>query len=245
MVLAELARREGVFDWLAIVAMRAASRSRLRLFTLVYALEIAVTTLLSNDATAILPTPAIYALTRRAKGDPLPYLFACALIANAASFVLPISNPANLVMFGSNLPPLLPWLRTFLLSAGGAIFATYLVIRLVFRNRLRGALPDIAEDLHLSTAGKVTMLGIITTVGVLLFCSAMGKALGFPTLVSAVAANGESSLTLQGKNGEPIPLKGYWSCAYVREGEDWKLLVDANNVAPAATPSPATTPSNK
>jgi arsenical pump membrane protein len=186
MVLAELARREGVFDWLAVVAMRAASRSRLRLFTLVYALGVAVTTLLSNDATAIVLTPAIYALTRRAKGDPLPYLFACALIANAASFVLPISNPANLVMFGSNLPPLLPWLKTFLLPAGGAIFATYLTIRLAFRNSLRGALPDIAEDRHLSAAGKVTMLGIITTVGVLLFCSAIGKALGFPTLVSAV-----------------------------------------------------------
>jgi arsenical pump membrane protein len=97
-------------------------------------------------------------------------------------------------MFGSNLPPLLPWLRTFLLPAGGAIFATYLAIRLVFRNSLRGALPDIAEDLHLSTAGKVTMLGIITTVGVLLFSSAIGKALGFPTLVSAVTISLFSAL---------------------------------------------------
>jgi arsenical pump membrane protein len=194
MVLSELARREGVFEWLAVVAMRAASRSRLRLFTLVYTLGVAVTTLLSNDAAAIVLTPAIYTLTRRAKGDPLPYLFACALIANAASFVLPISNPANLIMFGSNLPPLLPWLRTFLLPAGGAIFATYVTIRLLFRNSLRGTLPDIAEDMHLSTAGKVTTLGIITTVGVLLFCSATGKALGFPTLVSAVTISLFSAL---------------------------------------------------
>jgi uncharacterized protein (TIGR02246 family) len=69
--------------------------------------------------------------------------------------------------------------------------------------------------------------------------------LGIIGTADNIAENGEYSLTLQGKNGEPIPLKGYWSVILVREGEDWKLLVDANNVAPAATPSPATTPSNK
>lgn len=187
MLLAELARREGVFDWLAVATVRAARGSRLRLFTLVYALGIAVTTLLSNDATAIVLTPAIYAVTRRAQGNPLPYLFACALISNAASFVLPISNPANLVVFGSNLPPLLPWLRTFLFPSAASILATYLTIRLLFRTSLRGTLPDIPEDLRLSTAGKFTMLGIVATAGVLLLCSALGKSVGFPTLICAAA----------------------------------------------------------
>ena len=110
MVLAELARREGVFDWLAGIAICAAAGSRARLFALIYLLGIVVTTVLSNDATAVVLTPAVYAVMKRAEGDPLPYLFSCAFIANAASFVLPISNPANLVMFGNNLPPLLPWL---------------------------------------------------------------------------------------------------------------------------------------
>jgi arsenical pump membrane protein len=62
------------------------------------------TTVLSNDATAVVLTPAVYAVIKRTKGNLLPYLFACAFIANAASFVLPISNPANLVVFGNNLP---------------------------------------------------------------------------------------------------------------------------------------------
>src|SRR5258708_31932065 len=114
MVLAELARRENVFDWLAGLALRAASGSRARLFTLVYLVGIAVTTVLSNDATAVVLTPAVYAVMKRAKGDPLPYLFACAFIANPARFVLPISNPANLITFCNNLPPLLTWLRMFL-----------------------------------------------------------------------------------------------------------------------------------
>jgi len=36
------------------------------------------------------------------------------IFAYAASFVLAISNPANLVVFGDKLPPLFPWLQTFL-----------------------------------------------------------------------------------------------------------------------------------
>ena len=55
-----------------------------------------------------------------------------------------------------------------------------------------------------------------------------------------IAFNGEWSQTLQGKNGEPIPLKGYWSVIFVRQGEDWKILVDAFNVTPPP-PAPAET----
>src|SRR5206468_4041281 len=100
MLLSELARREGVFDWLASLAVRAARASRARLFTLIYLVGIVVTVFLSNDATAVVLTPAVYAAVRRAQAKPLSYLFICAFIANAASFVLPISNPANLVVYG-------------------------------------------------------------------------------------------------------------------------------------------------
>jgi Na+/H+ antiporter NhaD/arsenite permease-like protein len=65
MVLAELARREDVFDWLAGIAMRAAAGSRARLFALIYLLGIVVTTVLSNDATAVVLTPAVYAVMKR------------------------------------------------------------------------------------------------------------------------------------------------------------------------------------
>ena len=188
MVLAELAKREAVFDWLAGAALRAAAGSCARLFALVYLVGILVTTVLSNDATAVVLTPAVFALMRRAKCDPLPYLFACAFIANAASFVLPISNPANLVLFGDKLPPLLPWLRTFLLPAVAAIFVTYLAIWALFWRELKRAIPEVPRELRLSSAGKLTLLGIIGTAGTLLFCSVLGKPLGVPTLSSALAA---------------------------------------------------------
>src|SRR5580658_4128085 len=133
MLLSELARREGVFDWLASLAVAAAKGSRARLFSLVYLVGIGVTVFLSNDATAVVLTPAVYAAVQKARTKALPYLFVCAFIANAASFVLPISNPANLVVYGKHLPALLPWLRTFLIPSICSILVTYAALRWLSR----------------------------------------------------------------------------------------------------------------
>ncbi len=89
MLLSELARENGVFDWLSSVAVRSANGSCSRLFTLVYGIGTVVTIFMSNDATAVVLTPAILTAVRKAKVEPLPYLFVCALIANAASFRSP------------------------------------------------------------------------------------------------------------------------------------------------------------
>src|SRR5262249_40016272 len=121
MLLAELARAEGLFDWLAALATRAARGSPRRLFLLLYAVGIAVSVVLSNDAPAVVLTPAVYAAARSTRAAPLPFLLICAFIANAASFVLPISNPANLVVFDGHMPALLQWLEQFALPSAVSI----------------------------------------------------------------------------------------------------------------------------
>jgi arsenical pump membrane protein len=108
MLLAELARKEGLFDFVAGPAARLAGGSATKLFALVYRVGTVVPIFMSNDATTVVLAPAVFAATKAAKvRDPLPYLLICALIANAASFVLPISNPANLIVFRGDMPPLL------------------------------------------------------------------------------------------------------------------------------------------
>ena len=56
MLLAELAREEGLFDWLAAYAVRHAGGSASRLFLLIYCVGALVTIFLSNDATAVVLT---------------------------------------------------------------------------------------------------------------------------------------------------------------------------------------------
>ena len=53
MLLSELARQEGLFDWLAARAARMARGSATRLFSLVFGVGTIVTVFLSNDATAV------------------------------------------------------------------------------------------------------------------------------------------------------------------------------------------------
>jgi len=187
MLLAELARQEGLFDWLAAWAASLARGSASRLFGLVYVVGIIVTVFLSNDATAVVLTPAVSAVTRAAKIEqPLPYLFICAFIANAASFVLPISNPANLVIYGSHMPPLLEWLPRFALPSVLSIAATYVVLRWSQRDALRQSASGDVKVPILSRAGKMTAGGIAATAVVLMLASAFGVQLGLPTCVAGL-----------------------------------------------------------
>ena len=186
MLLSELARMYGVFDWLAAVAVQHARGSCARLFTLVYGVGTLVTIFMSNDATSVVLTPAILTAVRKSKSEPLPYLFACALIANAASFVLPISNPANLVVFRSGMPPLLQWLTSFAVPSLFSIISTYWILRWYFRRELRESIAAGAKIEALSGSGRFVLFGILSVAGVLLAASAMNKDLGLPTCVSAL-----------------------------------------------------------
>src|SRR5208282_1433813 len=167
MILAELAREEGVFDWAAGIAAAHARGSSRRLFFLIYCVGIAVTVLLSNDATAVVLTPAVLATVRRARVNPAPYLLACAFIANAASFVFPISNPANLVVFGRNLPPLLKWLDIFLLPSIASIAVTFLCLRWHARKELRQPIEGEAASAPLTTEGKLALAGLLLAAAAL------------------------------------------------------------------------------
>jgi arsenical pump membrane protein len=193
MLLAELAREQGVFDWVSSVAVRGANGSCSRLFLLVYAVGTIVTIFMSNDATAVVLTPAILAIIRKVKISPLPYLFVCAFVANAASFLLPISNPANLVVFRTGMPPLGHWLVAFGVPSALSILATYLVMRVYFRADLNGRIEHPVEPVKLTAAGKVVLWGLAFVVAALLTASAMKVDLGLPTCLAALSITAVAS----------------------------------------------------
>jgi arsenical pump membrane protein len=187
MLLSELAREHGVFDWLSWVAVGSARGSCSRLFALVYAVGTIVTIFMSNDATAVVLTPAILTAVRRAKVQPLPYLFVCAFIANAASFLLPISNPANLVVFHNQMPPLGRWLVSYGVPSLLSIAATFIVMRWLFRRELCAAIEGEVETKPLRREGVLVLGGLAAMVVVLLTASSLGKDLGLPTCLAALA----------------------------------------------------------
>lgn len=203
MLLSETARAHGVFDWVAASAVNRSRGSTGRLFLLVYGTGVVVTTFMSNDATAVVLTPAVFAAAKKAKADPLPLLFACALVANAASFVLPISNPANIVLYGGHMPPLGQWLTSFALPSLAAIVVTFAVLRLLQRRRIAGACECDVERAPLTTGDRLAAAGIALTAVLLAIVSALDVPLGLPTALAGIAtALGVSAL----RRGSPLDL---------------------------------------
>ncbi|WP_186425715.1 arsenic transporter [Cupriavidus metallidurans] len=186
-LISELARKTGLFDHVAALAVRAAQGSARKLFALVYGFGIAVTAFMSNDATAVVLTPAVIAATRAARvRHPLPYLYACAFIANAASFLLPISNPANLVLFGDRMPPLSSWLARFTLPSVVAIAMTFIVLYWTQRDALAEPIENDVPTPPLTLQAWLTTLGIMLTGAALLTASLHGRDLGWPTFIGGL-----------------------------------------------------------
>jgi arsenical pump membrane protein len=199
MLLSETGRRAGVFDWLAVLAVNHAKGSPRRLFLLVYLIGIVITTFMSNDAAAVVLTPAVFAVAKKARAPALPLLFICAFIANAASFVLPISNPANLVLYGKHTPPLREWLAHFALPSLLSILATYGMLRWTQRHHLVGDCARRLDPAPLSAGGRLALAGMVATALALLCVSALDMDLGLPTAAlgaltaAAVLAHDRSS----------------------------------------------------
>ena len=188
LLLAELGRHERVFELFASRLLSAADGSRSRLLLLVYGLGVVVTALLSNDTTVIVLTPAVVAALARTDADPLPYAYACAFVANAASFVLPISNPANLVVFGRGLPALGPWLAAFGAAAAAAIVLTYVALRFAVSGSLRGPLHANPTAIDARSRFGAVLLG--TCAVLLAAAAALGVNVGFTALGLGAAAFG-------------------------------------------------------
>ncbi|UKT64967.1 arsenic transporter [Pedobacter mucosus] len=187
MLLAEAARIEGLFDWLAAHATKLAQGSAIKLFFLIYLVGTIVTIFLSNDATAVVLTPDVIAAMNTSQvKNPMPYLFICVFIANAASFVLPISNPANLVIYVERLPSLIEWLSHFIIPSLVSIIVTFIILFFLQRKQLRQSISINIAIPSLSKGGITAMVGIVLSATILISCSAMGIALGLPTFLAGL-----------------------------------------------------------
>lgn len=96
-VVTDLASEAGVFRWVADhVRLWGKGRSFV-LWLLMAAMAVLSTVFLSIDTTAVLLTPVVVTVTRRAGLPVLPFALATVWLANTASLLLPVSNLTNLL----------------------------------------------------------------------------------------------------------------------------------------------------
>ena len=195
MIVTAVVESSCVFDYLAEGCARLARGSGPLLLANIFVLGALVTTLLSLDAMIIVMTPVIYALMLRRKLDPIPYLFACAFVANTGSLLLQISNLTTLLAFSDLGLSFGAFAARMWPPAICAVVANYIMFRWLFRKRVPARF-DHASELSLPPASgwfwfcggvlAVTLVGLIA-LGLARQPLSIAALLGAGTLLAGVA----------------------------------------------------------
>ncbi len=188
MTIAALAETAGFFDWLAAQAMRLAGGSSRRLLLNTFLLGSLISMILSNDATALILTPIVYTLVTRLRLPVLPFLFACTFIADTASFLLPVSNPINIIVLARFQLNLWIFLRLLLLPSLLVISINIAFFFLLYRKQITGSfdakrLPPATEAIkHLAYFRYTCIVLLVIAVAYVL-----AAAIQFPLSLVALA----------------------------------------------------------
>ncbi len=176
MALSAAAEKSGAFEWITQLLLERARGSQRRLFVYLFLAGAAITILLSNDATAIALTPIVYrAVSARGSMRAEPFLYGCIFVANTASFGLPFSNPANVLI----LPhaQLLPYLWHLGPPEAAAIAANLGLFLFFFRRRLNERYEVPKPDAPSAQAVR-TLWGMLAVAVAYVVALALGVPLG-------------------------------------------------------------------
>jgi len=195
LTIAEVAARARLFEVAAERLLALAGGDRLALLAWVFGLGTISTAVLSNDTTVIALTPAVLVLTTAVRERAAPYAYACALVANAGSFLLPIANPANLLLYGSQLPGLLSWLEIFAVPTAAALLLTFIMLVLIFRADLRGRIDRAIVVRPLQASERSVLWAVVLAVALLLTASLLRLPPGLAALLGALVVLGTGLAT--------------------------------------------------
>lgn len=215
MVISTVTDQAGIFKWCAHEAVGLAQGSARRLLLVVFGLGVLITAFFSNDATALILTPIVFVLINKLKLNPLPYVFACAFMANTASMLLPVSNPVNLLAvdrFGITLGE---YLKFTLLPSLVAITVNICLFMYIFRKDITSSFshddpePPVKIDaFFLFVAGVL----VLTAIGYVL-------TLVYAKPVSWPAMGGAAALLAGGLAFRRLKLRG------VASGVSWSIFI--------------------
>lgn len=183
LMLAELCRREGLFDAAGDLMARLSGNRPPRLLAWVFVVASLITAVLGLDATVVLLTPVVLTTAARAGVRTRPHAYATAHLANSASLLLPVSNLTNLLAMGAAglsfasfaAAMAIPWLV--------AIGIEFVCLRLYFRSDL-----GVVTRRHPPARGRPLPMFPLVVLGITLVGFVASSPLGFQPFWVALAA---------------------------------------------------------
>src|SRR5262249_6040383 len=128
-----------------------------------------------------------FAAATRLGLSPRPYVFSCALVANAASFLLPVSNPANLLVLSRAPLGLFAFVARLFVPSLLALATTLIGLLSVFRGDLEAPITAVSRSGPARTPRARANLAGVAALGLAyVAAAAIGWPLGRVAVTGAV-----------------------------------------------------------
>lgn len=182
----------GVFEYAAIKIARFSRGNGIFLFMLIILLGSGISALFANDGTALILTPIIYLLLKRAQVDPkaiIPYIMATGFIADSASLPLIISNLVNIVTAGYFSISFLEYAVRMLFPDIVSIGASILFLYIFYRKEIPLSISlENMKDEHKVIRDPLIFRLSLPLIAVLLIAYSVGGIFSLPVAYIAVPA---------------------------------------------------------
>ena len=188
LLLSDLLRASGFFDWAAIHAARAARGDGRELYRNVFLLGALITAFLSLDTTAVILTPIVLSFVQRLRLPSRPFLLVCAFVANTGSLLLPVSNLTNLLFVSAFHLGFGAFALRMALPQLVAVAVNYALFRRLFARDLPGQFaPDDLPEPNSVLPDAPYFRGAVAVLGCVLVGYFVGSLSGVPPYAVALA----------------------------------------------------------
>ncbi len=146
MIIANILAKTGVFQWIAVEAVRRAEGRPYRLLVITSLITAVVSAFLDNVTTVVLLTPITFFIAQRLGISPVPFLVSQVLASNIGGTATLIGDPPNIIIgsrFGKDFNDFLINLTP---TIAVALAAYLLFARWLFRRELRQAVTTLEPE---------------------------------------------------------------------------------------------------
>lgn len=137
MVIVDVLRRTGCFQWLAVRAVRLAKGEPRKILALFFILTAGASAMLDNVTTVLLLTPAILIIAQSLSLNPMPYLVGIILASNIGGAATLIGDPPNIMIASRTGLSFLDFLGALAPIAVVVGLASLAVLLALYRRELR------------------------------------------------------------------------------------------------------------
>src|SRR5712691_9455007 len=159
MIIANITAKTGVFQWIAVEAVRRAQGRPYALLVLTSIVTAVVSAFLDNVTTVVLLTPVVFFIAQRLGTSPVPFLISQVIASNIGGTATLIGDPPNIIIGSQMGKDFNDFLVNLAPVATAALVVYLLLARWLFRDELSAAAPALLPneiDRLVETERKIT-----------------------------------------------------------------------------------------